>query len=105
MSPLQHTLKHILGALVILGLFGRFIAPSIAPLFFDVQSIRSLLYQWQSQSTGGPVQVRGIACFSLLADPLQRDGGELHASVSVPDPPDLPFGLLQLADGIDPVVE
>ena len=34
---------------------------------------------------------------------LQRAGSELDASV--PDPPDLPFGLLQLADGIDPVVE
>lgn len=46
------------------------------------------------------------AC-SVLANPLlQRPDGELDASVPVADPPDLlPFGLLQLADGIDPIVE
>ena len=39
---------------------------------------------------------------SLFANPsLQR----ADTLVLVPDPPDLPFGLLQLADGIDPVVE
>jgi hypothetical protein len=68
MSPLQRTLKHILGALVIVGLFGRFIAPIITPaLFFDVQSLTSLLYRWQSESTtGDPLQVRGIACFFFV---------------------------------------
>jgi len=37
---------------------------------------------------------------------VQRAGDELDASFPVPDPPDLlPFGLLQLADGIDPIVD
>ena len=61
-SPLQHTLKHLLGALVIVGLFGLLIAPS-----FNVQSLTSLLYPWQSRSTtGGPAQVRGVACLFFV---------------------------------------
>ena len=64
MSPLQYTLKHLLGALVIVGL-GLLIAPR-APAF-DVQSLKSLLYPWQSQpTTGGPVQVRGIASWLFI---------------------------------------
>lgn len=46
-----------------------------------------------------------IACSLLLNSLSQRASGEIDTSVSVPDRPDLPFGLLQLAEGIDPVVE
>jgi hypothetical protein len=106
MSPLRQTLKHILVALVIVACFGLLIAPSSLPAF-DVQWLTSLIYPRQSRTTTGvPVQVRGIACHSVLANPLlQRPGRQHDASISVPDPPDRPFGLLQLAAGINPVVE
>jgi hypothetical protein len=64
MSPLQRTLKHLLGALVIVGFFRLLILPGIVP-FFNVQSLTSLSFPWQSHATTGiSVQVRGlgIAC-------------------------------------------
>ena len=67
MSPLQRTLKHLLGALVVVGLFRLFISLGNAPVF-DVQSL-TFLYPWQPHATTGiPVQVRGlrIACLSCV---------------------------------------